>query len=333
MMLLRSAIVMPSILLIGLGAVGCDRPSDGPKNANMFEQLQQKTLTKRVAASSYPLMAMAESIVGEGYDVWMPAKADKVPTADEMLRLHGSDVLLTNGPGASYATWLPMVTLDQSKVFETTTDSFELSDYIQVQEHQIVHSHGAEGEHSHFWMVPHCWLNPRLALLQSEAVCDKLCELYPDDAKSFRENFANLLEGPLQDAVGDAEACQEKLKNSNSPVVLSDPRLKHFANAVRAEAGCLLWFEPEEMSAAKRQLGEVISEKGADQKEDGQHLLLWARSPGPNERVLMTGLKWIQLDLIESAHSKKGFPRRVKDNFGLLSDSIALTAEVDDEGE
>ena len=316
--LVLSTMVMPSILFL---CSGCDQTGNGSKDTNVFEQLQQKTLAKRIAASSYPLVAMTQSIVGEGYEVWMPAKADDIPTAQEIRRLQGSDVLLTNGPGAGYATWLPMVTLDRKKIFETTKDSFELSDFIQVHEHQIVHSHGGEGEHSHAWMVPHCWLNPRLALLQGQAVCDKLCELYPEDADSFRANY-KLLESSLQKAVEEADACQKLLKTNNANLLLSDPRLKHLGRAVEPDSDFLLWFEPEEMQAAKQQLQEKIAQKSGGHKADGQHVLLWARAPGPTEVELMSGVKWIQLDLIELPDAEKGFATRVKDNFKLLSDGI-----------
>lgn len=319
--LLGITVVMPSILFL---CSGCEQTGSRPKNTNVFEKLQQKTLQKRIAASSYPLVAMTQSIVGEDYEVWMPAKADKIPTAEEIRRLQSSDVLLTNGPGAGYATWLPMVTLDRKKIFETTKDSFELSDYIRVNEHQIVHSHGGEGEHSHAWMVPHCWLNPRLALLQGQEVSDKLCELYPEDADSFRTNF-KLLESSLREAATDADACQQLLKTKKATLLLSDPRLKHLGRAVEPDSDFLLWFEPEEMQAAKQQLQEKIAQKSEGQKSDGHHMLLWARAPGPREVELMSGLKWIQLDLIESPDAEKGFARRVKDNFKLLAEGLEMT--------
>ena len=321
--LVLSTMVMPSILFL---CSGCDQTGNGPKNTNAFEKLQQKALQKRIAASSYPLVAMTQSIAGEGYEVWMPAKADKIPTAEEIRRLQSSDVLLTNGPGAGYATWLPMVTLDRKKIFETTKDSFELSDYIQIKEHQIVHSHGGEGQHSHAWMVPHCWLNPRLALLQGQEVSDKLCELYPEDADSFRANY-KLLESSLQEAVEDADACQKLLKTNKANLLLSDPRLKHFGRAVEPDSDFLLWFEPEEMQAAKQQLQEQIVQKDEGQKAEGHHVLLWARAPSSSEVELMSGLKWIQLDLIESLDAEKGFAKRVKGNFKLLADGIEMAAE------
>lgn len=303
---------------------GCERPSDGSEGANAFQQLLQRQLTKRIAATSYPLAEMARSITGEDYEVWMPAKADKVPTVDEIAALWKSDVLLTNGPGTAYATWLPMVTLEKKKVFETTTNSFELSDFIRVHEHQIVHSHGGEGEHSHAWMVPHCWLNPRLALLQAQAVSDKLCELYPEDAESFRANF-EILESALQEASKEAEACRDLLEAEETLLLLSDPRLKHFGKAVGVDADSLLWFEAEALPEAKKELQEKI----AQEKTDGQHLLLWARAPTAQERDLMSGLKWIQLDLIESPLAEKGFARRVRDNFKLLADGLEMAAETD----
>jgi len=322
MLLVLSTMVMPSVLLLCLG---CNQTGGGSENANVFEQLKQKTLTKRIAASSYPL-AMTQSIAGEDYEVWMPTKADKIPTAEEIRRLQNSDILLTNGPGAAYATWLPMVTLDRQKIFETTKDSFELLDYIQIKEHQIVHSHGGEGQHSHFWMVPHCWLHPRLALLQGQEVCDKLCELYSEDADSFRSNF-KLLESSLQEAIEDATACQKLLTTTKVNLLLSDPRLKHYGKAVELDTDFLLWFEPEEMGAAKQQLKEKIAPKSEGQKADDQHLLLWARAPGPTEIELMSGVKWIQLDLIESPDAEKGFAKRVKDNFKLLADGINMVTE------
>ena len=39
----------------------------------------------------------------------------------------------------------------------------------------------------------------------------------------------------------------------------------------------------------------------------------------------MSGLKWIQLDLIESPDAEKGFARRVKDNFKLLAEGLEMT--------
>ena len=326
MVLVLSTMVMPSIFLL---LSGCDQTEGDSENVNVFEQLQQKTLTKRIAVSSYPLMAMAQSIAGEDYEVWMPAKADKVPTAQEIRKLQSSDVLLTNGPGAAYATWLPMVTLEKQKIFETTKDSFELTDYIQVHEHQIVHSHGGEGEHSHAWMVPHCWLHPRLALLQGEDVCGKLCELYQEDADSFRANY-KLLESSLREAVEDAVACQELLKTKKASLLLSDPRLKHLGKAVALDADFLLWFVPEERQLAKQQLQEKIAQTSEGQKTEGQQLLLWARDPVPSERELMSELKWIQIDLIESPDSEKGFASRVKDNFKLLSEALETATEVGD---
>ena len=81
------------IALAALILSGCNQSEERRAASSAFEQLQHKTLTKRIAASSYPLVAIAESIAGEEYDVWMPANADKIPTAEEIRRLQASDVL------------------------------------------------------------------------------------------------------------------------------------------------------------------------------------------------------------------------------------------------
>ena len=83
----------------------------------------------------------------------------------------------------------------------------------------------------------------------------------------------------------------------------------------------MLWFEPEEVEAAKEQLQEL--------ETDGKQWLLWARPPGPTETELIKGLKWSQVDLIESRLAEKSFAQRVKENFKRLSDGIEMATEVD----
>jgi len=109
--------------------------------------------------------------------------------------------------------------------------------------------------------------------------------------------------------------------------------LKHLGRALELDADFLLWFEPEEPQLAKQQLQEKIDQKSESQKADGRHLLLWGRAIGASERELMSGLKWIQLDLIESPEAEKGFARRLKDNFKLLADGIETAAEVGNSSE
>lgn len=315
-----------AFLMITLFAVGCDDRAPVSRNANLFERLSETRHHHVIAASSYALTAMAELIVEEQYEVWTPGFSDVVPALDELRKLQHSDVLLVNGPGAAYATWLPMVTFDRQKVFETTTHSFELEDFVQVAEHQIVHTHGGEGEHSHVWMVPHCWLHPRLVLLQAAEVCDKLCELYPGDAVVFRQNFNRRLVRPLEKAVAEAADCQELIKSNGLSLVLSDPRLKHFSNAVQPDVKYLLWFEPEEISVARKQWNAI------DAGRDANRLLLWARAPGPQECELTFGETWIQLDLIEAPIAGRGFVDRVRGNFGTLAAAIGEKARVGQSG-
>jgi len=119
------------------------------------------------------------------------------------------------------------------------------------------------------------------------------------------------------------------LKNKKASLLLSDPRLMHLGRAVELDAGFLLWFEPREKEAAKQQLRDTLVQKNGDQTTGKQQLLLWARAPSASERELMSGLKWVEIDLIESPDPEVGFASRVKENFRLLADGIERAAEAE----
>ena len=167
---------------------GCSGPEEKIATGSLFARLKDAQTSKVVSTSNYPLLAMTKLITDSSIEVQTPTASLAVPTNQEVRVLQSSDVLLTNGRGAPFATWLPKVTLDKEKIFETTRN-FELTDFIQINEHQIVHSHGNEAQHTHPWMVPHCWLNPRLALAQAREICEKLSLIYPDRADTFGENL------------------------------------------------------------------------------------------------------------------------------------------------
>ena len=210
------------------------------------------------------------------------------------------------------------MTIEQDKIFETTTNSFELSDFIQVAEHQVVHSHGDEGEHSHPWMVPHCWLDPRLVLLQAEAVRDDLSRRYPEHEKTFRENYAQALELPLTALIQDNEQLARRLEATKERWILSDPRLKFFARCLGVDAEHLLWFDLPEPALAEEELREKIDQK----KATGEVLLLWAQDGGPLKDTLDPLARSIELDLIEQPLPGQTFLQRLRANFDVVAEAV-----------
>ena len=302
---------------------GCSGSEEKTDRSSLFARLKDAQTSEVVATSNYALLAMTELITDSSIEVWTPTDALAVPTSQEMRTLQTSDVLLTNGRGAPFATWLPKVTLDKEKVFETTTHGFELADFIQVNEHQIVHSHGNEAEHTHPWMVPHCWLNPRLALVQAQKICEKLSQIYPDQANTFRENLNKHVEPPLSDLVAQTEHLRIALAQRKTKIVLSDPRVKHLINALDADARYLLWFDPAPNLQAQRtdqfnDLVEVIAKAPAAERV----VLVWSRYANSAENQLTNRWPQVELDLIDSPVTGKSFMQRMAENIQKLKEVI-----------
>ena len=312
-------------LLFAVAQVGCN--GGGGNGGAVVEESQSASKSfpvageeRVIATTNYPLQAITELIAGQDFNVWCPTVTQAVPARDQLRKLQQSSGVFTNGPGADFSPWLDLVTIDQDKVFETTTDSFELSDFIQVAEHQIVHSHGDEGEHSHPWMVPHCWLDPRLVLLQAEAVRDRLSQQYPAYETTFHKNYLQSLEEPLLGLIQDNTKLTRRLNNTKETWVLSDPRLMFFARSLKMDAGHMLWFDLPEPALAVDQLQEKIGDK----KSAGEVWLLWAQDHGPLKDVVGPVARSVELDLIEQPLPGQTFLVRLRSNF----DAVAAAAQL-----
>lgn len=307
-------------VLCVLMMVGCDDASSGTSpSSNASESgFETSTETKTIATTNYALKEITAIIAGDGFEVWQPTFEGAVPTREQLKQLQRSDVVFTNGPGADFAPWLALVSLDANKICETTTHSFELSDFIQVAEHQIVHSHGDEGTHSHPWMVPHCWLDPRLVLLQGEVVRDRLIAIYPDAQQTFRENFDAHLKAPLSAMIESNQKLAETIKGRAGQWVTSDPRLKFFTKSLGVIDTHLLWFELPAPSAALKQIKEKMPTENAAEKV----WLLWAQDGGKTQQMLdekLDALRSTNMDLIEHALPDLSLIDRLRLNYERIS--------------
>ena len=313
-------------MLFAVVQVGCDGGGGGGGAVVEESQSASKSFPvagqeRVIATTNYPLQAITELIAGDDFEVWCPTVTQAVPGRDQLRKLQQSSGVFTNGPGANFSPWLDLVTIDQDKIFETTTDSFELSDFIQVAEHQIVHSHGDEGEHSHPWMVPHCWLDPRLVLLQAEAVRDRLSQRYPAYEKTFHKNYLQSLEEPLLGLIQDNTKLTRRLNNTKETWVLSDPRLMFFARSLKIDAGHLLWFDLPEPALAVDQLRVKI----ADREPEEKVWLLWAQDGGLVKdavAAVVPAEQSVELDLIEQSLPGRTFLERLRGNFDAVADAV-----------
>jgi len=141
---------------------------------------------------NYPLMYFAERIGGAVVDVQFPAPAEGDPAlwqpgAETIAAYQGADLIVRNG--ATYAKWMEMVSLPESKVVDTAAG---FADQLIVVEGAVTHAHGPEGEHEHGDTAFTTWLDLSMARQQAEAVHAALVAERPGEAAAFDSNLEGL---------------------------------------------------------------------------------------------------------------------------------------------
>ena len=211
-------------LLFLIAMLGCDAKQKSG-NAN-----KDRALTQRIAVTNYPLYCIASSIcrdtggpVKEVIYIGPPKGVDPhgwIPSADQIRDLQNVDLIVCNGPGAVFANWMDKVTIDNGKLLKTT-DAIKATEFVVVKDHQLVHSHGPEGEHSHSWVVPQSWLSPRIARKQATLCFDRLVEMYGPSPK-LDNGFAEVQKKfDALEAAGEqiAKAYEDLIVASSTPEV------------------------------------------------------------------------------------------------------------------
>ena len=315
------AFVSALVLLV----VGCTaKETTYPSTGDSVSVAESKPI---IAATNFALQSMAQEIVGDVADVIRPqVQTDPMGglKMEEVIRMQEAIVVLTNGPGADDAAWLNLISLNESRVHATTSDEFELNDFIQVEDYRTVHSHGDEGEHSHPWLVPHCWLSPRLAVAQSLSILNRLSEVFPKHETAFSANH-RALQRALEPVKELANEVEQLLQAKRVTVIASDPRLLFFTRAVSCKDNYFLWFEPPEISTAIAEL-EKRKSRGAKKllllcPESAQHL---AEELSNSTDVVTATIDLIEQVRNESQHTTEdiggsgGFVSQLRANYQTL---------------
>lgn len=166
------------LLSVVVFVVGCDANS---------EQLA-KAVPERVniAVTSYPLLVMAEAMVGSAADIELVVSEDLTspvwkPTADAIQAMQLATRILISG--GDYEPWLQRVTVPRSRLIDTAQGHYD--QFIRIPD-AVMHQHGPEGGHSHPGVVWATWLDPRLAISQLEQTRDVLLKVLPDSEAVIR---------------------------------------------------------------------------------------------------------------------------------------------------
>ena len=225
----RSNTIILFFALFLASAVGCLGTAE--KTSQDFKPKK----TNQIFAVSYPLQFMAQEIVGSQVQVTNAAATSgdpkkSRPSRELISQMQAADLIIANGTGATYANWLATVSLPDSKILNTASKSLTLKDYIAIENKQIVHSHGPEGEHSHPVMASRTWLDPRLAKKQSAFIAKRLEEIYPELSSDIEINLKSLTE-----RLAKVESEVNELKSNELVVLTFDEKFKFFNRAVGAQ--------------------------------------------------------------------------------------------------
>ncbi len=240
-----------------LSIVGCNSRAS---NDNLPAEAGK---SRRVVAVSYALQYLTQRIAGDSILVEFPSAtaADPrkwKPTVADIASLQRSELIVVNGQGAEYAQWLVQATLPPSILCESCED-FKLKDQISVRDFQVVHSHGPGGEHSHSWMVPYPWLDPSMAIKQSEKIAQCLAQNWPESAPTFETNLKSL-KSDLQLLKDDLQKIAARQQPSSTVVITANPNLKYLTRAAGLDDRHLLWFDWPEASEWSKQRLELEKE-------------------------------------------------------------------------
>lgn len=221
-------------LMVGLAIIaGC--------SSEVEKKAEPGTEALVVYTVNYPLAYFAERIAGDAVEVVFPEiEGDPAfwqPTSDQIGAYQSADLILLNG--ASYAKWVPKVSLPISKLVDTSA-SFA-SQFVPLDE-QISHSHGPGGKHEHGDVAFTTWLDPILAIAQAQAVLDALIRLLPEESDPFLRRF-EILENELSEL--DRQLASMAVAGTSTPLLFSHPVYQYLTHRYHLNGRSVHW-EPEE---------------------------------------------------------------------------------------
>jgi len=236
MILLRALIISVVLLVAACGGDGRQASSENPPATESRNAL--------VVASNYPLYFFASRIaqdVDVAPEIVFPDIVGDptfwTPGAEQIQQLQSADLVILNGAGAE--PWLDLITINQRRLLDTTAS---ISNRLIPLEDAVAHQHGPEGEHSHQGTAFTTWLDPQLAIEQSQIVTDALIKLAPAGEKQFRVNMARLEQELLS---VDTQLAEVFAKLDGQPVLFSHPVYQYLQRRYSINGQSMHW-EPDE---------------------------------------------------------------------------------------
>ncbi len=296
-----------TILVVGL--TGCGASSDQQAN----ETPQRTTF----AVTSYPLLVMAEQLVGDTADVEFivnnsTISPDRRPESTAIRTMQRATRILING--ADYEPWLQRVTLPRSRLIDTAQGYYD--QLVRISD-AVIHQHGPEGGHSHPGVVWATWLDPQLLTSQLDQTRDVLLDVLPGSAASIRRAADTLTAEfrTLDDRVEDIMAETSEISVS----VLGDaPVYQYLTQRLGWELNYVHLPALGPLSDNDRQLLEKAI-------VEHQPTVVFVRSTLANELASLRGnseIPFVLIDLCETDQNGRTLVQRLAQNLEAIWGSV-----------
>ena len=309
---ISSQVVGLLVCLAMVTSVSCNGKQDVPQQTASVER------ANRIVAVNYGLQYLTQRIVGDAVKVEFPAARSPdpknwIPAVADVAAMQKADLIVVNGDGAPFAQWLVTTTLPSSKICDATQD-IPLKKLIPISDHQIVHTHGPEGEHSHAYMVPHTWLAPDMAGVQAKTIAERLQVIYPEKKETLESNLKNLLE----DLKIETNVKEPSANTQPIAIVTTSPRLKYLTRYVGLNDHHLLWLD----EWLELDVKSAIDKLAVKTKTTAAVAVVTDTPPSPELQKFCEEKNYplIQIDLLERESGRGDYLMMLRENIRRLSE-------------
>jgi len=299
----RTLVVMGVLVLLGACGGASEDAAPGKGSAGELTAL----------AVNYPLAYFAERIGGGQVKVEFPVPvgvdpAFWNPSAAAVASIQTADLILLNG--ATYAKWVPKVTLPGERLIDTSA-AFA-ADYITIED-ATTHAHGPGGDHAHTGTAFTTWLDFPQAAAQARAILAAFNAARPEMAEVFTTNF-KALEADL--LALDRELRALTADKGQRPLLASHPVYQYLARRYGLDLRAVMW-EPDEVPGRSqwRELGAILAEHPAA-------WMIWEGAPAAESanRLEALGVAGVVFDPCMNRRQGKDFLAVMRENLASLGE-------------
>lgn len=285
-----------SILSVAVLLAGCQKQAGAPSAGVEVDTPPATDL----CCTSWPLLSIASTLAGSDLQTRLLAPPDGFSPVNRLTWFPDDDLLgcladarliVDSGPGAPYAGWVAMTSLAEDRLCNATRN-FRLNEFLPIEDWKTTHSHGPEGEHSHDYLVPYCWLQPELAIRMVREVSGRMKEAWPDLAGAIDGRTAGLIE-----RLEKVQAGWRSIPGlEQAPVLLASPDLLFLARGLGRELPYRLWNDAPGAETWKARLDELAGEPGWEQ---GGLVLFPGEVPASLAALQENRWQFIAVDLLD----------------------------------